>query len=138
MTIFRLDRKLLGADFVGAFASGLCVLHCLATPLLFIVQAGTACEEAGPWWWSLIDFVFLAISAVAVWRTAKNSSKKWLSNALYISWFILAFLLINHRLHFIPLPHMLLYLPALSLVGFHVYNLRSCRCVDDSRWVHVE
>jgi len=131
VSIFKINREFLSADFMGALASGLCVLHCLATPLLFIVQAGATCGEAGPWWWSVIDFLFLAVSAVAVWKSARESNLKWLSSALYVSWAVLALLLVNHRLHLIPLPHMLLYLPALALVGFHIYNLRSCQCVDD-------
>lgn len=138
MSIIKVNREFLQADYVGALASGLCVVHCLATPLLFIVQAGTSCGEAGPWWWSIIDFFFLAISAVAVWKSAKNSQRRWLSIALYISWVVLALLLINHRLHLMTLPHILLYGPALALVGFHIYNLRGCQCVDDGCCVSEE
>ena len=38
------------ADLFGVLASSLCMVHCLATPLIFVVQACTqSCCEAGPW-----------------------------------------------------------------------------------------
>ena len=30
------------SDLWGAFASGLCLIHCLATPFIFLAQAGAA------------------------------------------------------------------------------------------------
>ncbi|MBX2814916.1 MAG: MerC domain-containing protein [Saprospiraceae bacterium] len=129
MTVFRDNRKLLEADSVGALASGLCMVHCLATPLLFFVQAGATCAEAGPWWWSIIDFLFLVVSGVAVWRSAKQDNKRWLNAALYLSWILLAGLLFNHRFHLISLPHILLYIPAIGLVGLHLYNMQTYRSV---------
>ncbi|MEM9025186.1 MAG: MerC domain-containing protein, partial [Bacteroidota bacterium] len=47
-------------DMFGAVASGLCLIHCLATPFLFVAGAGAhAHHPESPFWWGLIDVVFL-------------------------------------------------------------------------------
>jgi|GEM_PF-3179353 len=51
--------RILNADFIGAMSSGLCLMHCLATPFLFIAKACTAtCCADTPSWWQLIDYLF--------------------------------------------------------------------------------
>lgn len=120
------------SDTFGALASGLCLLHCLATPFIFVVQAGTvSCHESGPMWWSIIDYIFLAVSFLAIYYSAKKTSSKWMPVALYTSWVLLAFFILNERFHFLHLSHAFLYLPAISLVGLHLYNRKYCQCVDE-------
>lgn len=122
------------SNLFGALASGLCLVHCLATPLLFIAQASTAHHdhhhhEIG--WWSSLDYIFLVISAVAVYYAAQNSSLKWMPLALYSSWAILAFLILNEKFHLLHLPHEAIYFPTLSLIGLHLYNRNYCNCEDE-------
>ncbi len=117
------------SDVFGVFASSLCMVHCLATPLIFVVQASTIrCSEVGPLWWRTLDYLFLVISISAIYYSAKKTSLKWMPKAMYISWGVLAFLIINEGLHLLPIPHMLVYLPAFSLVFLHLYNWDYCRC----------
>lgn len=58
------------SDILGASASTLCLIHCLATPLLFVAQAEAVHHEhdhahhhaAGPSWWGMIDIALLFVS----------------------------------------------------------------------------
>ena len=120
------------SDLFGAFASGLCMIHCLITPLIFIAHATTAnCADLGPFWWKMIDWSFLLISFVAIYFTAKFTISKWIPCALYISWVLLAILLINEAAQFFSLPHAVLYVPALGLTVLHLYNRKYCRCSEE-------
>ena len=120
------------SDLIGGIASSLCFLHCLATPLFFVVYAGsTIVEETHPWWWGMLDIFFLAISFIAVYWSARNSSRNWIKFLFWFSWVFLALLVLNEKFGFGPLPESLIYLPTLGLVGLHYYNHRYCRCEDD-------
>jgi len=117
------------SDLFGVLASSLCMIHCLATPFIFVVQACSAsCCEAGPWWWRIIDYLFLVISIIAIHYSSKTTKLNWMPTALYIGWGILAFLIINERFQFLAIPHTLVYLPAFTLVYLHIYNQRYCQC----------
>lgn len=121
------------SNLIGALASGLCLVHCLATPLLFITHASAAGHdhhELG--WWGNLDYLFIAISTAAVYYSAQNTSLKWMPTALYSSWIILAFLILNEKFHLIHLPHEVIYLPTLSLIGLHLYNRRYCNCEEET------
>ena len=105
------------------------MVHCLATPLIFVVQASTVrCSEIGPWWWRTIDYLFLLISIAAIYHSVKTTSFNWMPKAMYASWGILAFLIVNEGLYLLPIPHLLVYMPAFSLVFLHLYNRKYCRC----------
>ena len=65
------------ADTVGAIASTLCVIHCLATPFIFVVQSCTAaCCANAPGWWASFDYIFLLISFVSIYRSTQTTTKK--------------------------------------------------------------
>ena len=118
-----------GSDMFGILASSLCMIHCLATPLIFVVQACTAsCCEAGPWWWRMIDYIFLVVSIAAIYHSAKTTSLKWMPTALYACWGILAFIIINEGVQLLTIPHVFIYIPAFSLVFLHLYNRKYCQC----------
>ncbi len=84
----------LKSDILGAMASALCAIHCLATPFLFIAQScSTAgCCEASPFWWSAIDYLFIGITFFAVYQSGKKSSKAWLKYSLFATWSLLSFI----------------------------------------------
>ena len=71
-------------DTFDALASTFCIIHCLATPLLFIAHACTANDgcAAVPIWWRSLDFLFLAISFIAVYCSTRTTSKK--NNEIFI------------------------------------------------------
>ena len=106
------------SDNVGAIASALCLIHCVATPFLFIAHAHVHAEghhESAPFWWGMIDYLFLGISFFAINHSAKRTTSKWMPYALYISWGLLAFYIVSEKYHLVHLAHEWVFLPALGV-----------------------
>lgn len=119
-------------DSLGALASGLCMIHCIATPFLFIASACTvSCCSATPLWWQWIDYAFLGISLFAVINASKSTVNKFIKYGLWISWIGLFLFLLNAKFLWFSLSINLKYIPALSLVSLHIYNLRFGKCKKD-------
>lgn len=119
-------------DYIGALAALLCLLHCIATPFVFIAKANSAyCCEIAPSWWQFIDYVFLPISLYAVYRISSTQKKNWLVVVLWISWAALLLIVMNEKMSFIALPEETIYFPAISLILLHVYNLKYCKCKEE-------
>jgi len=120
------------SDIIGALASSLCLLHCVATPFIFIAQTSSAAHHhSAPLWWKSIDFVFLVVSFFAVQWSVKNSSKTWIKRAFWIAWAMLTLVIINEKLELFHLAEDFIYIPALSLVGLHIYNRKYYQCKDE-------
>lgn len=120
------------SDIFGSTASALCLVHCLATPFLFAAHTGHVHgHESSPFWWGLLDIVFIAISWFAVYWSAKNTSKNWMRYSLWISWVFLAFVILNEKFELLHLAESVIYLPSLVLVGLHLYNRKYCNCSND-------
>lgn len=121
------------SDLIGIMASTLCFLHCLATPLLFVVYASsTVMPEVHPWWWGMLDVVFLAISFFAIYWSTQNTSKTWVKYAFWFTWVLLSLIVMNEKLGFWHLLDSIIYPPTLGLVLLHFYNRRHCQCEDES------
>lgn len=125
------------ADHIGAFSSALCLIHCVATPFIFVAQSSafTLAKEA-PSWWKFIDYIFLIISFLAIYNTVQNTSKYWIKPALYMSWFLLFVVIINEKISWFALPESAIYLPAVLLIGLHLYNRKYCKCNTDKCCTH--
>ncbi|MEO9571913.1 MAG: MerC domain-containing protein [Polaribacter sp.] len=117
-------------DTLGALASAICLIHCIATPFIFIAQSCTVtcCHEETPTWWKFIDYFFLIISFFAIKRSTQTTSSKWIKPALWISWCILFFIIINEKFQWLSLSESSIYFPALSLIILHLYNKKYCQC----------
>lgn len=126
-----LKNGFIKTDYLGAMASLLCLLHCIATPFVFVAKVctRTCCSET-PLWWMLIDYLFLIISFIAIYFASKNTSKQWIGIALWASWSVLLLIILNESVEIIALPEEAVYFPAFALIGLHIYNLRYCRCTD--------
>tara|TARA_B110000444_G_scaffold260712_1_gene308880 strand:+ start:2281 stop:2709 length:429 start_codon:yes stop_codon:yes gene_type:complete len=128
----RLKHLNFKSDTIGAFASGLCMIHCIATPFFFIVSAcSSSCCSETPFWWQWLDYAFLIISFFAIVQTNKSNNSHWVKIGLWISWAVLFFLIINIKLEWFQLNENLKFIPAFSLVFFHVYNMRYLQCEKD-------
>ena len=67
------------SDIIGASASAMCFIHCLVTPFLFVAYSNTVIiENTYPWWWGILDIVFLLISLFAVYWSTYNTSKQFI------------------------------------------------------------
>lgn len=121
------------SDLYGSLASGLCLVHCLATPVLFAAHTGHVHgHHNSPVWWGAIDILFIIISLAAVYWSARNTSKKWMEVALWICWALLAFVILNEKFEWIHLSEAAIYFPSLLLVGLHLYNRKYCQCKDET------
>ena len=121
------------SDSIGAFASGLCLVHCVATPLIFVIQPlSLHAEDAAPIWWKSLDYFFLFISFFAVYWSVKNTSKTWMQYSLWISFSLLTAAILNEKLELFHLGELVVYNPAISLIGFHLYNRKYCQCANET------
>ncbi len=116
-------------DTFGSLASALCLIHCIATPFLFISQtcALTGCSET-PIWWQFIDYLFLAISFVAIYWTTHTTTINWIKPLMWLSWLALFTVIINEKLKWLSIPETVIYIPAFALIATHIYNRKYCGC----------
>ena len=123
----------LKTDKIGIITSSLCMVHCLTTPFLFIARSCSSyCCESSPNWWSSLDFIFLIVSFFAIYQSSKNSSKLWVSHAMWTSWIFLLLVLANEKLQLCNLFEYSTYIPAMMLVVLHMYSLKYCQCKTDT------
>lgn len=127
------------SDSIGAIASMVCLIHCIATPFLFIAQVCTSsCCEATPVWWKFIDYFFLIISCLAVYRSTQTTSIHWIKAGLWVSWVSLCFVIINEKMGWLNITGIANYIPAVTLVILHLYNQKHCKCDTDRCCVNVK
>lgn len=120
------------SDSLGTLTGILCLLHCLATPLLFVALAGSASTgEEAPVWWVSLNYIFLFISLIAVYRSVQTTSRNYMKPLFCISWVLLAVVLINEQIGWVELAEIYSYIAAALLVVLHLYNRRFCQCKDD-------
>ena len=120
------------SDYIGASTSGLCMLHCFATPLIFLSQSAAINISLDiTFLWYSLNYMFLLISFIAIYYSVKNSSNFLVKVLLYLFWLLLSALIINEGLSIFPVPELYTYISALSLSSLHIYNLKYCRCDDD-------
>ena len=120
------------SDYIGASASGLCFIHCLATPILFLSQASlVSIGNEMLFLWQSLNFFLLTISSIAVYYSIKNSSSLSVNTLLFLTWFILLCLIITEVFEIFSVPEFYSYITAISLSGLHIYNLKYCRCDNE-------
>ncbi|WP_298541447.1 MerC domain-containing protein [uncultured Aquimarina sp.] len=120
------------SDTLGIIASSLCLVHCLATPFLFLAHTGLIISEGThPFWWKSLDFIFLGLSLIAVYRTTQTTSNHKLKYFFWLCWSLLFIIVINEKLDLIPLAEEFIYIIAISLAILHFYNQKYCSCNND-------
>ena len=125
------------SDKVGVASNILCMLHCFATPFIFFSQTQTVhIGHDIPFAWQIINYFFIAVSAIAVYYSAKNSTNNIVKLLMVVSWSILSFLIISEGLELFHLPEIFTYLSASFLSLLHIYNLKYCTCDDEECCIH--
>ena len=122
----------INSDYLGVFAGSLCMIHCALTPLLFLTQ--TQLLNIGFLnlsTWKSINYIFLAISAIAVFRSVQNSTNFYIKGLLAFFWVLLSGLILNELLEVYHIAEAFSYIAASSLCGLHIYNLKYCQCDDE-------
>ena len=125
------------SDKVGAASNILCLLHCFATPFIFLSQTQTAhIGHDVPFAWQIINYFFITISGIAVYSSVKNSSNYIVKVFMVLFWLILSFLIISEGIELLHLPELLTYLSASFLSLLHIYNLKYCTCNEEECCIH--
>ena len=120
------------SDRIGVVSSGLCMLHCFATPFLFLSQSSLIFISVDfTLTWFILNYFFLFISFIAIYHSVKNSTNRFIRIFLYLFWVVLSGLIINESLEIFSIPEAATYFSASSLICLHIYNLRYCRCDDE-------
>ena len=84
------------SDRIGVVSSGLCMLHCFATPFLFLSQSSLIFISVDfTLTWFILNYVFLFISFIAIYHSVKNSTNRFIRIFLYLFWVVLSGLIIN-------------------------------------------
>ena len=113
------------SDVLGATSSALCLIHCLATPLLFFYSTSPFYNNnSKPLWWSSLDLVFITFSLIAIIQSIKITNLKFIKPLLAINWLVLFGLIINEKLEFFKIEEVYSYVFSFSLIVLHLYNVR--------------
>jgi len=120
-------------DSIGSIASMLCLVHCIATPFIFITQACTAsCCAESPIWWQSIDYVFIFISFFAILQSTKTSSNKIIKILLWTMWFLFFTFILNKTTQIFTINSNPIYIIGILLSLLHLYNLKYCQCKKEN------
>ena len=132
-----MNTRSFSLDNVGIMAGSLCMIHCIGTPFLFIAKAcSVSCCSDAPLWWQLIDYFFLIISFVAIYFITKKTIPNWVKISFWISWLTLLLTILNHTFTIVEVPKYFIYIPASAIIILHFYNIRFCKCEEDSCCAH--
>ena len=75
---------------------------------------------------------FFNLSFFAIYRSTKLSNNGLIKSALWISWLILFFLLVNEKISWLPIAELAIYITTSALIFFHIYNLNFCQCKSEN------
>lgn len=103
-------------DAVGISAAVLCLIHCIAFPLLMIIPLGISHNP-------YIDMAFLAIGAVVVYRVTKQVANRWLKLLFWTSIVLIAMSVLADFIFGIHMPFM--YVGAAGLIAGHLINFKN-------------
>ena len=116
-------------DIYGIIVCTLCVLHCFATPIIFLsVAASNDNNISPPLLWKNLDYLFLVISLFIVYNSAKNTTKPIMKYILRISWLVLFLVISNEKIDVFHIPELVTYITSINLAVVHLYNYKYCRC----------
>ena len=119
------------SDYLGAIAGILCIIHCIVTPLLFVINAELATNQT-LLVLQAIGYIFLIISFFAVYRSALNTTNNVVKILFFLFWSFLLFLILNESFGAFRISETFTFISAFSLSALHIYNLKYCQCKDEN------
>ena len=118
-------------DAIGSLASTLCLIHCIATPFIFITQACTmSCCADAPIWWQSIDYIFIIISFFAIYKSTTTSTKLEYKDCFVVNMDFFFILILNKTIQIFYINNNFTFAAVFLLAILHLYNLRYCQCSD--------
>jgi Na+-transporting NADH:ubiquinone oxidoreductase subunit NqrB len=119
----------INSDTFGILACALCIIHCIATPFVFMAYSYSNIQQiANPIWWKNLDFIFLIISFVMIYFSTQTTSKGFMKYFFWLSWLLLSMMIINEKIGLLSVPEYMTYGSAALLTTIHLYNLKYCQC----------
>ena len=109
----------------------LCIIHCIITPLLFMINAELATKNT-LFGLQMIGYLFLIISFFAVYKSALNTTNKIVKVLFFVFWSFLLFLILNESFGVFRIAETFTFISAFSLSALHIYNLNYCQCADEN------
>lgn len=110
--------KISWPDVIGIVSSSLCLVHCLAMPILIATGIGFLAYE-----W--LTYVFLLVSFLSIYKASKNLKSLFIGGLLWFSFFGLLLSTFFHDLN--EWVHYLNYFFALTIVLGHILNMKYCK-----------
>ena len=105
------------ADLIGIVSSSLCLVHCIATPLLIAFGAGFITNP-------FFKYLFLIISFISIFKATENITSKKKSLLLWVSFCGFLFSILFQEeyewLHFSG------YFFAILIIIGHILNIKYC------------
>lgn len=106
------------ADIIGILSSSICLIHCVATPLLIAFGAGFITNP-------FFKYLFLIISFVSIFKATENITSKKISLLLWISfWGFLFSTLFQEEYEWL---HYSGYFFAILIIVGHILNIKHCK-----------
>ena len=110
-------------DIIGILSSSICLIHCLATPLLMAIGAGFF---TNPWF----EHLFVLISFLSIYKATQKSNHFKLSVFLWISFAGFAACIFfeewHHDIHYVG------YFFSLLIIIGHLLNIKHCqKCTNN-------
>jgi|AntAceMinimDraft_12_1070368.scaffolds.fasta_scaffold82207_2 hypothetical protein len=125
----ELSKRNTQSDILGTLSSGLCAIHCTLTPLLLIanpvLESVTDVHGHGEGLWWLIDYLFLGLSFLAVWYSAKNSTNATIRKVLWAAWLLFFIGVLSEAFHY-SYALWFIYIGSIGLIIAHIQNYRYC------------
>ena len=118
------------SDYLGAVAGILCIIHCIITPLLFVINAELATKST-LLALQVIGYLFLIISFFAVYKSAVNTTNNVVKVLFFVLWSFLLLLILNESFGVFKIAETFTFISAFSLSALHIYNLKYCQCEDE-------
>lgn len=111
-------NKINNADIIGILSSSICLIHCLATPLLIAFGVGFI-NNLG------FKYLFLIISFLSVYKATEKINNTKIALLLYISfWGFLLSSLFEEDYDFL---HYAEYIFAILIIIGHFINIKHCK-----------
>jgi hypothetical protein len=109
------------SDKIGITASVLCLIHCLALPVIFTLSADTLylVQHEMPF----VDYIFALIALIAAVLSARKTHSRKIKAGFAVGW---TFFIVGVLFHHNPILFYLLHLGSVILIVTHLKNLKSC------------
>lgn len=111
-----LKYKTKNYDLLGAISAFLCLVHCVAFPLLIFIPIGISHNP-------YIDLVFLLLGIWSVYKTTKQNGSVAVKYTLWISVVLISISVLLHILLHAHTP--LIYIGAVGLIAGHLINFKN-------------